>query len=186
MAVFLAWPWLHFGWGHLFGNLPFFFALSFAICIRSIIDFVVVFCLSMWIGGLGVWLFGGSNSIHAGASGVIMGMFAALLCRVIFERSLVSLIWAAIIAVFYGSLFYVLIPSAAYSWQGHLFGFLGGFVAAAVLGVRSQRERARAGNEIGSENQELTRFDDLKLDENIDRFASKDEMFKEVEQQMKV
>jgi hypothetical protein len=71
-----------------------------------------------------VWLVGGPYSVHAGASGVIMGFFAALVLRVLFERSLVSLFWAAFVAIFYGSLFYILIPSAAYSWQGHLFGFL--------------------------------------------------------------
>jgi hypothetical protein len=59
-----------------------------------------------------------------------------------------------------------------------------GCLAAAILGVRSQRAKARAANEIGSDTTELTRFDDLKLEENIDRLASQEEMFKEVESQM--
>ncbi len=188
VAVFFAWPFLHFGWQHLLGNAPFAFALGFFICLRGVVDFIVVFCLSTWIGGLGVFLTGGPNSVHAGASGVIMGCFAALVLRVIFERSLVSLFWAAVVAVWYGSLFYILIPSEAYSWQGHLFGFLGGAAAAAVLGVWGQRQaRARAarGNEIGSEVEELTRFDDLKLDQNVDRLASETAMFEEVQKQMK-
>jgi membrane associated rhomboid family serine protease len=188
LAVFFAWPFLHFGWPHLLGNAPFAFALGFFICLRGVVDFIVVFCLSTWVGGLGVFLLGGPNSVHAGASGVIMGCFAALVLRVIFERSLVSLFWAAVVAVWYGSLFYILIPSSAYSWQGHLFGFLGGAAAAAILGVWGQRrERARAArsNEIGSEVEELTRFDDLKLDQNVDRLASESAMFAEVHQQMK-
>jgi membrane associated rhomboid family serine protease len=126
VAVFLSWPFLHFGWSHLSGNAPFAWVLGFICCLRGVLDYVIVFVFSMWIGGLGVWLFGGPFSVHAGASGVIMGFFGALLVRVVFDRELVSFIWGAIVAVFYGSLFFVLIPSEAYSWQGHCFGFLGG------------------------------------------------------------
>jgi hypothetical protein len=61
----------------------------------------------------------------------------------------------------------------------------GGCLAAALLGVRSQRLRARANNEIGSDAEQLTRFDDFKLEDNIDRLASPEEMFKDVEMQMK-
>jgi membrane associated rhomboid family serine protease len=125
-SVFLYWPFLHFGWGHLFGNLPFYLILGFLCCIRGVLDFVVIFVAATWVGGLGIWFTGGRGSVHGGASGVIMGFFGALLLRVVFEKSLVSLFWAAVVAVFYGSLFYIIIPSSQYSWQGHLFGFLGG------------------------------------------------------------
>ncbi len=185
-AVFFFWPFLHFGWHHFLGNAPFAFILGFFICLRGVIDYVVVFCLSTWIGGLGVFLTGGPNTVHAGASGIIMGCFAALVLRVVFERSLVSLFWACVVAIWYGSLFYIMIPSEAYSWQGHLFGFLGGAAAAAVLGIwgRRREQRAAKSNEIGSEMDELTRFDDLRLDQNVDRLASESAMFAEVEKQM--
>lgn len=188
LSVFFLWPWLHFGWSHFMGNAPFCFILGFLCCLRGVLDFVVIWIMSMWIGGLGVWLTGGAQTVHAGASGVIMGFFGALLLRVVFEKSLVSLIWALVVAIFYGSLFYIMIPSSAYSWQGHLFGFLGGVAAAAVLGTCNQyrmRNQTKSQNEIGSSSQELGVFDDFQLEGRIDRLADEDAMMKEVQEALK-
>ena len=112
-----------------------------------------------------------------------MSFFGALLLRVVFERSLVSLFWAILVAVFYGSLFYILIPSEAYSWQGHLFGFIGGVVAAAILGICWRRNKSRSENDRDESNEnDLGVFDDLKLGDGIDRLASEEIMMNEVQQ----
>lgn len=194
-SIVFLWPFLHFGWQHLLGNAPFCLALGFLVAIRSVWDFFVVWTLSCCVGGLGVFFTGGIHTIHAGASGVITGFFGCLLLRVLFERSLASLLWALFVGIFYGSLFYVLIPSEAYSWQGHLFGFLGGVLAAALLGTckRKKNNLSEGGgsslssshsNVMGSEEMELTPFDDFKLEHDVDRLASEEAMMREVQQSM--
>ena len=182
-SIFI-WPFLHFGWPHLLGNAPFCLALSFLVVLRGgAVELLVVYAMSTVIGGVGVWLTGGPNTVHAGASGVIMGFFGALLLRVLFDRSLVSLIWAAVIAIFYGSLFYILIPSRAYSWQGHLFGFLGGVAAAAILGSCCGKSRQKEESTPHNDDEELGVFGDPKLEQGVDRLASESDMMREVEEQ---
>lgn len=175
-----------------FGGVVF-FCLSFG---YPRLDFWFIFTkglsLAQFVGGIGIFLAGGPNTVHAGASGIITGFFGCLLLRVVFERSLVSLIWALFVAIFYGSLFYILIPSQAYSWQGHLFGFLGGVMAAGILGAchnrRAQQYKAPGPSKghIGSDDIELTPFDDFNLDpNNSEKYSDHDAMMKEVENSMK-
>jgi len=72
----LAAPLLHAGWVHLVANTGPFVVLAWLVMLRKITDFVVVTALAILIGGLGVWLFGAPNSIHVGASGLILVIWA--------------------------------------------------------------------------------------------------------------
>lgn len=126
-------PFLHDGLGHVAANTLPFFILGGLIVVRSWRDFFVVTALVMAIGGLGVWILAPSQSIHIGASGLVFGYFGYLLLRGFFERSVWSIVAAALAAVLYGGLLGGLLPTTpGVSWQGHLFGFVGGAIAAQI------------------------------------------------------
>lgn len=127
-------PLLHVGFGHLLANSLPFLVLGWLVIARGVRDFVVVTFLVTLISGLGVWLLGAHNSVHLGASGIVFGYLGYLLLRGFFERSVPSLLLAAIVGIFYGSMIWGVLPfQPGVSWLGHLFGFVGGGVAARLL-----------------------------------------------------
>lgn len=141
-AVLVA-PFLHAGFGHLLANTIPFIVLGWMVMWRRTADLVVVFLASALASGLGVWLFGGSQTIHLGISGVIFGFFGYLLARGYYERSIGAVAVAAVAFLLYGGILWGVLPlQQGVSWQGHLFGFVGG-VAAAYVMVR-QRTTALA------------------------------------------
>ncbi len=130
----LLMPFLHKGFGHLLANTVPFLVLGALVMMNGINRFFIVTGLEMVIGGLGVWLFGSSGSVHIGASGIIFGYFGFLLTSAYFERSLRAIIIALAVLVFYGGILWGLLPFwIGVSWLGHLFGFIGGVLAAYLL-----------------------------------------------------
>lgn len=124
-------PLLHASYEHLISNTIPFLALGGLIAIRSLKDFAIITVITWVFSGLGVWLFGAGNSYHIGASGVIFGYFGFLVARGIFERQLVSILSAIVVAVLYGGIIVGLNPFAAHvSWVGHLYGLASGAAAA--------------------------------------------------------
>jgi membrane associated rhomboid family serine protease len=76
--------------------------------------------------------------VHIGASGVIFGYFGFLLLRGYFERSILSIGLSLAVAAVYGGMLWGVLPSGyRISWEGHLFGFLGGVLAARMLSRRA-------------------------------------------------
>jgi len=133
-------PLLHVGWVHLLANTGPFVVLGWLVMLRRISDFLVVTALAMLIGGLGVWLFGAPNSIHVGASGLIFGYLGYLLARGYFERSLWAVLLAVAALLLYGGVLWGVLPGQrGISWEGHLFGFVGGVAAARLLVPSSPR-----------------------------------------------
>jgi membrane associated rhomboid family serine protease len=89
---------------------------------------------------MGAWLFGSTNSVHVGSSGLIFGFFGFLLTRAFFERSVSAILLAVFVFILYGGILIGTLPlRASVSWQGHLFGFLGGALAAYFLTARQRR-----------------------------------------------
>ncbi len=85
------------------------------------------------VGGLGVWLFASSNSVHIGASGLVFGYAGYLVARGFFTKSLLHFAVGAVVAAVWGTtLLSGLIPQDGISWQGHLFGGVGGDPGGAV------------------------------------------------------
>ncbi|PZV08591.1 MAG: rhomboid family intramembrane serine protease [Leptolyngbya sp.] len=126
-------PFLHANLAHLIGNTIPFVTLGWLIMLREVSDFFIVSVISAVVGGLGTWLFG-SPGIHIGASGVIFGYLGYLLFRGYFERKPLSIAMSLFVLVLYGSLIWGLLPfQYGISWEGHLFGFLGGVVSAKML-----------------------------------------------------
>ncbi|MFP4297484.1 MAG: rhomboid family intramembrane serine protease [Spirulinaceae cyanobacterium] len=134
-------PFLHGGFGHLIANTVPFLILGWLVMWQRTRDFFIVTPIVMLIGGLGTWLFGGT-SIHIGASGLIYGYFGFLLLRGFYERNLASIVVSLGVFFVYGSLIWGVLPTdPRISWQGHLFGFLGGIMAARFLGKRRRTQR---------------------------------------------
>lgn len=127
-------PFLHAGLAHLIANTIPFLTLGWLTMLRETSDFFVVTAVTMVVGGLGTWLIGSPYSIHIGASGLIFGYLGFLLLRGYFERSVSAIVFSLIVGVFYGGLIWGVLPlQYGISWQGHLFGFIGGGLAARLL-----------------------------------------------------
>lgn len=132
-------PFLHAGWGHLVGNTVPFLILGGAIALSGLARTAAVTAIVAVVGGLGTWLIGPSNTNHIGASGLVFGFAAYLIARGVFSRNPIHLVaGVGVIAVYGATLLFSLVPHPGISWQGHLFGAVGGVVAARVLDRRRQ------------------------------------------------
>ncbi len=132
-GIFLS-PLLHGDLQHLAANtLPLVILGSF-ILFRSQQTFAIVTAVVWLTSGIGTWLFGGPRTNHIGASGIVFGYLGFLLMQGYFERSPVAIGLAVFAGVLYGgSLWGVLPIKRGRSWQGHLFGLIGGGLAARYL-----------------------------------------------------
>ena len=132
-GIFFA-PFLHGSFGHLIANSLPFFTLAWLTMIQDTKDFYIASIVSALIGGLGVWIFGSPGSVHIGASIWIYGYLGFLLLRGYFQKNMLSIFVSVFVAIAYGSLIWGVFPSEmSVSWQGHLFGFVGGAIAAKMV-----------------------------------------------------
>jgi len=137
-------PFLHGNFAHLIANTVPFVTLGWFVMLRRTSDFFGVTAIAMVVGGLGTWLIAPANTVHIGASGVIFGYLGFLISRGYFERSFGSMLCSIIIGLAYGGLIWGVLPGQlGISWQGHLFGLIGGIVAAWLL-ADSKAERTRS------------------------------------------
>lgn len=133
-------PFLHGGLAHVAANTIPFLTLGWLIMLRQTSDFLVVTAVTMLTSGIGVWLFGSPYTIHIGASGLVFGYFGFLLLRGYFERSVTAIFFSLAVGLLYGSLIWGVLPlQLGISWQGHLFGFIGGALTARLLPRRRKR-----------------------------------------------
>lgn len=148
LPAILVSPWLHAGFGHLLANTIPFVVLGWLVMVRRTSDLFVVGLTAAIVSGLGIWLFGGAHTIHLGISGVIFGLLGYLLARGYYERSMTAVAVAVLAVLLYGGLLWGVLPlQQGVSWQGHLFGFVGGVVAAyALAGKRRTGEMVRRKN----------------------------------------
>ena len=127
-------PFLHAGFGHLIGNTLPFLVLGAAIAVGGLIRTLAVVGIVAVVGGLGTWLTAPSNTVVIGASGPVFGFATYLVARGAYSRSPLHIAGGLVVLVIYGStLLTGLVPTPGISWQGHLFGAVGGLIAARVL-----------------------------------------------------
>jgi membrane associated rhomboid family serine protease len=130
----VAAPFLHADFGHLIANTIPFVALGIIIGLQGVARVLAVTGIVMLVSGLGTWLVGPDNSIHIGASGIVFGYAAYLLARGVFNRDVIEIAIGLGVAAIWGTaLLGGLVPQDGVSWQGHLFGAVGGVLAARVL-----------------------------------------------------
>jgi len=125
------------------------------IMLSGVRQFVAVTVLVWLVSGLGVWLIAPAGSVTVGASGIVFGWLAFLIVRGIWTRTWQHILLGLVLLVLYGSLFWTGIVRVAasdvtaitsiqtVSWQAHLFGALGGLLAAFLVG-RADAGRRRA------------------------------------------
>jgi len=120
-------PLVHAGYAHLLSNsIPILFlgAMLFFYYPRIA---RWVFLRSYFVTNVLVWLLARGGSAHIGASGVVYGLAFFLVFFGIFRRDRISLLISIIVLLFYGTMFYGLLPSdPRLSWESHLFGAMVG------------------------------------------------------------
>lgn len=133
-------PFLHGGFGHLISNTVPLLVLGGLVALSGLARVLAVTVMVVLVGGIGIWLVAPSSTLHLGASILVFGYAAYLIARGLFDRRLAYLAVGVVVAFVYGSaLLFGLVPRPGVSWQGHLFGALGGLLAARVL-ARSRRQ----------------------------------------------
>ncbi|MEU9900663.1 rhomboid family intramembrane serine protease [Streptomyces phaeochromogenes] len=133
---------VHFGWNHLAANSVPLLLLGFLAALSGIRRFLAVVTVTILVSGLGVWLTASEHSITAGASGVVFGLFGYLLVRGFVDRRIGDVVIGLVVGAVYGSILWGVLPTTAgVSWQGHLFGLIGG-VASAFVFRRPREARA--------------------------------------------
>lgn len=125
-------PLLHADLAHLISNSLPFAVLGGLVMLRGIRRWLAVTLLVMAIGGGLTWLLAGSGN-HIGASGVVFGYLGYLVAAAYFERKWRSALVAIVAVMLYGGAIVGVIPQAGISWEGHLFGTIGGVLAARML-----------------------------------------------------
>src|SRR6478609_7256353 len=152
-------PLLHGSWGHLWSNLVPLVIMGVLIMLSGIRQFVAVTVLVWLVSGLGVWLIAPANTTTVGASGIVFGGLAFLIVRGIWTRTWQHIVLGLVLLAIYGSLFWTGIVKVAaaditgvvtVSWQAHLFGAIGGVLAAFLVAKADGPRRAANRAAIGS------------------------------------
>jgi membrane associated rhomboid family serine protease len=97
----------------------------------------------VWVvGGVGSGLSGAPGAVHPVASVLAFGWLVYLLLRGVFSRRVGQVLLGLVLLLVYGGLLLGVLPGQpGVSWQGHLFGAVGGGLAAWWWGVRDRSAR---------------------------------------------
>lgn len=108
--------------------------LGFVIALAGARRLLLVSLIAALASGAGTWLTAPGGTVTVGASGIVFGYATYLISRGLFNRRIGEiLIGVIVLLLFGGALIYDLIPHAGISWEAHLFGGVGGVLAAAAL-----------------------------------------------------
>ncbi len=140
-------PFLHASFGHLLSNTVPFLILGIVIAFAGAMRVLTVTAVVALVSGLGTWLTAPAGSDTVGASGIVFGYATYLLARGLFDRRAWEVVVGVVVAVIFGGvLLWGLVPHSGVSWQAHLFGGIGGVLAARLLATprRVQPPRSSA------------------------------------------
>ncbi len=136
-------PLLHLGWEHLLGNTVPLLVLGFLVLVSGVRLWAGVTAITWVVGGVGTWLVAPPNTIHLGASVLIFGWLVFLLLRGFVTGRVRQILLGVVILFLYGGILWGVLPGQpGISWQGHLFGAVGGAIAALLLSERRQPSAA--------------------------------------------
>ena len=138
-------PFLHGGFGHLISNTLPFATMGLVIAFQGAARVLAVTGLVALVSGLGAWLLGEEGTVHIGASGVVFGYATYLVARGFFNRDAMEIGIGAVVAIVWGgALTGGLLPEEGISWQSHVFGAIGGLIAAQVFARKREGGRTSA------------------------------------------
>ncbi|RYP87199.1 rhomboid family intramembrane serine protease [Nocardioides guangzhouensis] len=127
-------PLLHGGWGHLIGNTVPLLVLGFLVLLSGVRTWLAVTAIVWVVGGLGTWLIAPPNTVHLGASVLIFGWLVFLIVRGFVSGRVGQIALGLLILFLYGGVLWGVLPGQpGISWQAHLFGAIGGAIAAFVV-----------------------------------------------------
>jgi membrane associated rhomboid family serine protease len=142
VGVVLA-PLLHAGFDHLAANTVLVAVLGFLVLFSGIGRGLAVTLVIWLVAGLGVWLIAPAGTVHLGASGLVFGWLVYLMVRGVVSRRPGEVILGLTLFFLYGGVLFGVLPGQpGISWQGHLFGAIGGLLAALWLSERRERRPA--------------------------------------------
>lgn len=137
-------PLLHANWAHLIANSVPLLVLGCLVAVEGARRFWAVTAMVAVIGGLGTWVLNVPGTLTVGASGLVFGYFGYVVLRVfapgrVAHRILYAVVAVVVIALYGGSMLAGVVGvREGISWQAHLFGAIGGGVAA-LSGRRGRR-----------------------------------------------
>jgi membrane associated rhomboid family serine protease len=138
-------PFLHTSWGHLIANTVPFVVLGLVIAWEGVARVLAVTAIVALVSGLGTWLIAPASSVTDGASGVVFGYATYVFARGVFNRHVGQLAIGVVVGVLFGAaLLWSLLPHQGISWQAHLFGAVGGVLAARLLADATRGRRLPA------------------------------------------
>ncbi|WP_425301693.1 rhomboid family intramembrane serine protease [Nocardia wallacei] len=141
-------PLLHADWAHLMGNTLPVIVLGSLTLLTGIGRGLAATAIVWLVGETGTWLTGATGTVHVGASVLVFGWLTYLISRGLFARNLWQILIGLVVGLLYGSILWGVLPGQpGISWQGHLFGAVGGLIAGWVLS--GDERRRRRGGSVG-------------------------------------
>jgi membrane associated rhomboid family serine protease len=141
IGILLA-PLLHVGWGHLIANTGPVLVLGFLVLAADLTRGIAVTLVIWLVGGAGTWLIAPDHTIHLGASTLIFGWLVYLILRGVFSLRIGEILLGLVLLVAYGGVLWGVLPGqTGVSWQSHLFGAVGGTLAAWWFRGRERRDK---------------------------------------------
>ena len=123
-------PFLHGSLGHLVNNLIGLVIFSSLLFVHSLKHYLWSSFFIITLTGLLVWLFA-RPALHIGASGWVFGLWSLLIATAWFDRKLINILLAVVVAFFYGGMLYGVLPTdPRISFESHLFGVVAGVFCA--------------------------------------------------------
>ncbi|RIJ76999.1 rhomboid family intramembrane serine protease [Nakamurella silvestris] len=142
-------PFIHGSWGHLLANAVPFLIFGFLLMVNGAKQFIAVTVVVWLVSGIGVWLLAGSNSVTVGASGIVFGWLAYLVVHGVFLRDFGKIALGVVLLLIWGGMFWGVLPKDPnISWQAHLFGAIGGVLAAWLVAKADGPRQPKQSKEL--------------------------------------
>jgi len=127
-------PFLHGNLAHLMFNSVPLFIFSNLILLQGERVFLSASIIIIVLSGLLIWAFA-RPGIHVGASALIMGYLGFILVGIYHQPNYLSVIVGISCLYYFAGMFSNLLPQKdkQVSWEGHIFGFIAGIVAAFLV-----------------------------------------------------
>ncbi|WP_326588633.1 rhomboid family intramembrane serine protease [Streptomyces sp. NBC_01294] len=131
----IAHPFLHFGFGHVAANSWPLLVFGFIAALGGIRRLLAVSALITLAVGIGGWLVAPPDTLGAGASGLVFGLFGYVVVRGFVERKPLNAVVGVVVAALWGSTIFlgVLPTDSGVGWYAHLIGLVAGVLTALYL-----------------------------------------------------